>query len=299
MKQSNWIEDLVFPLAVAVLTAAWVRLWVLWVARAGLPAVDYPPVSPLLLGGLLVAAALLTRAVLERGGEFGPARVLIVGAGLAAIAASLWWTFRFESLGAFMVALGDWGDHISPVLFGLLACAFMWWQGIAMAVANWPQQHLERSFLVGIIGLALLFAVNQSNPHITASEAMTTTLALFGAGLGALALVSFENARRYHEGTTGTRLTLNRYWLITVASVIGMILAAALIAATLFTPEVYAGVGLVLGAILDVATYALVFVLAVFVALIIAIIFPVMQYLLRFQPGIPDEFIEMTPAVAA
>jgi hypothetical protein len=299
LKQSNWIEDLVFPLAVAVLTAAWVRLWVLWVARAGLPDVSYPPVSPVLLGLLLVGAALLSRAALERTGELGPARLLIVGVGLAGISASLWWTFRFESLGAFMAALGDWGRYISPVLFGLLACAFMWWQGITLAVANWPQQYLERSFYVGIAGLALLFVVNQSNPQITPGEAVATAVALFSAGLGALSLVSFENARRYHEGTTGTRLALNRYWAITVASVIGAILAAGLVAATLFSPGVYAGIGLALRALMDVVTFAVVFVLAAFVAIMIAVIFPIMAYLLRFQPGIPDEFIEMTPAEAA
>ncbi len=295
MKRSNWIEDLVFPVAVATLTAAWVGLWVLWVARAGLPEVNYPPVSPLLLGLLVFGAALLTRVSLERSGGLGPARLLIVGAGLAAIAAALWWTFRFAGIGAFLVALGDWGQYISPVLMALLACAFMWWQGIQLAVANWPQQFLERSFGVGVIGLALLFAVNQSNPLIAPGEAVSTTVALFGAGLGALALVSFENARSYHEGATGTRLALNRYWLITIASVIGVILAAGLVAATLFSPGVYDSLGRATRGLLDGLTFVVAYALAVLAALVALIVFPIMQALLHFgRPGAPDEIIEFS-----
>ena len=300
MKPSNWIEDLVFPAAVAVLTAAWLRLWVLWVSRAGLPEISYPPISPWVLGLLLAGAALLTRFVLERAVTLGlgPARFLLVVVGLAAIAGALWWTFRFPSLSAFLTGLGDWGRYISPVLVGLVACAFMWWQGIQLAVASWPQQHLERSFFTGILGLAFLFVVNQARPVIAPGEAVSTTVAMFGAGLGALALVSFENARRYHEATSGTRLPLNRYWVITVASVIGVILVAALVTATLFSPAAYAGAALVLNAVLDAATFVLAFVLAAFVALIIAVVFPILQGIMRFgMPRPPaEEVIEFDPA---
>lgn len=297
MKPSNWIEDLVFPAAVAVLTAAWVRLWVLWVARAGLPELAYPPVPPLVLGLLLAGAALLTRFWLDRVDNLGLARVLIVAAGLAAISAALWWTFRFESVWQFLAALGDWGRHISPVLVGLIACVYMWWQGVQLSVANWPQQHLQRAFFTGIFGLALLFVANQSRMVITPGEAVSTTVAMFGAGLGALSLVSFENARRYHEGTTGTRLPLSRHWLVTVASVIGVILGAALVAATLFSPAAYAGLTLVLRAVLDAVTYGVVFVMAAFVAIIIAIVFPLMGALLS-RAGQPElqEIIEFDPA---
>lgn len=297
LKRSNWIEDLVFPLAVAVLTAAWLGLWVLWVARAGLPEVNYPAVSPLLLGLLLAGSALLTRGALERTGQLGPARLLIVGAGLAAITAALWWTFRFPGLGAFLVALGDWGQYISPVLMALGACAFMWWQGIALTVANWPQQYLQRAFLIGILALALLFAVNQSNPVITPAEAVSTAVALFGAGLGALALVSFENARSFHEGATGTRLTLNRHWLITVASVIGAILALALGAATLFSSNLYDGVARLLRVVMDAVTFVVAYALAAVAALFALILFPILQALLNFgRPGTPDEVIEFSNA---
>jgi hypothetical protein len=299
LRHSNWIEDFVFPLAVAALTAAWVGLWVLWAARAGLPEVAYPPVSPLLLGLLFAGAALLTRALLERSGELRSERLVIVGGGLAAVAASLWWTYRFASLGGFLGALSDWGRYISPVLLGLVACIYLWWQGIRLAAAPWPQQHLERSLLVAVLGLALLFVVNQSQPVITPGEAVSTTVVVFGAGLGALALVSFENARRYHEGTTGTRLPLNRYWLITVATVVGAILAAALLAATFFSPAAYAGVGAALRAVLDVLTFALVFMLAIVVAAISVVVFPIMQFIMSLYRPEPQEQIEITPPQAA
>ena len=289
---------MIFPLAVAVLTAAWVGLWVQWVARAGLPEVNYPAVPPVLLGLLLAGAAHAHPRRVGPQQRSGPgAAALIVVGGLAAVAGSLWWTFRFATPDAFLVGLGDRGQYISPVLVGLLACAFMWWQGIAIAVAQWPQQHLERSFYVGIVGLAVLFAANVSLPVISAGEAVSTTVTLFAAGLGALALVSFENARRYHEGTVGTRLALNRYWLITVASVIGGIVVAGLVAATLFSPGAYASLVLALNAVLDVVTFGLVFVFSAVIALVLAIIFPLMQAWLGDRtPGIPDEVIEMSPA---
>lgn len=299
LRQSSWIEDLVFPVAVAVLTAAWVGPWAAWVARAGLPAVDYPAVAPGLLGLLLVGAALLTRAVLERSDALGTARGVLVTGGLVAVTASLWWTFRFPSLESFLVGLGAWGEYISPVLFALFACAFVWWQGIALASATWPQQFLERSFYAGIAGLAVLFVVNGAAPMLAPAEAVTATVTLFAAGLGALALVSFENARRYHEGTTGTRLALNRYWLLTVASVVGGILASGLVAATVFSPGVYAGLGRALNLMLDVVTFGLVFVFAAVLALLMAVFFPLVQAWLNGRPsGIPEEIIEMSPGEA-
>ena len=239
MTRWNWVEDFVLPVAVAVLNAAWVWLWLLWSVRAAPPAVPAQPFSPLLLGLLLLGGVAVTRLALSREGRPLGQRLVVTLAGILAVSVATWQTYGFRGTAELIHSLVNPDDLLSPVVLGWLACAYLWWQGIRLARSHLPQEYLERSFYGGILALGLLFAVNQPRPLIGPGEALAAVLAFFAVGLGGLALVSVENARRWEEGLGGAWPALNRYWLGTVAAVIGSILLAGLVVASLLSPHAF------------------------------------------------------------
>jgi len=258
LKRWNWVEDLLLPPAVAILTGVWVSLWVRWSVRAVPPAYAAPALSPWVLGLLLLVAMLLTRwaLTLDRAEDAG--RLVIVAGGVLAVFGVAGWTYGLRSPAEFWQRLVDWGDFISPVFLGVVACAFMWWQGIVLGRSVVPQEQLEHSFYRGLVALAALFAVNQARPLIAASEGLTAALAFFAVGLSALALVSVENARRWQSEVTGQWPSLNRYWLGTVAGIIGAILAGGLLVGGLLSPEVITRISSFLTALANLVTLGVV-----------------------------------------
>jgi hypothetical protein len=239
LQRWNWIEDWLLPFAIAVLNSAWLGLWVLWSVRAVPPEIAAPPVSPLVLGLLLMTAAFLTRKTVYADGPVRNPRLLLAGLGVLAIFAATWLTVGVGSMPAYLTSLVDWGEFISPVFVGVVACAFMWWRGIVLGRSQLPHENLERAFYGGILALAMLFAANQYRPLIASGEALLAALAFFATGLGSLSLVSITRARRLEESETGHWPALNRYWLGTVASVIGSILLGGLLAASLLSPSTF------------------------------------------------------------
>ena len=285
MKRLNWIEDWLLPPAVAVLNTAWVWLWVLWSVRAVPPQVIARPLSPLLLALLLLAAFVITRWALAgvgtpqvRGRPVDP-RLLVAVSGLLLVVAAVWQTYAFVGPLGLLRELVDWGNFISPVFLGLLACAFLWLQGIQLGRSALPQENLERAFYGGIVALGLLFTVNQLRQLIATSEALTAALAFFATGLAGLALVSVENARRAEEGHTGSWPALNRYWLGTVASVIGSILLAGLLLAGLLSPDTFEKLASAVNLLVDGVTL-LILILAGTLAFVLSyLLAPLLRYL--------------------
>src|SRR5204863_319824 len=137
-------------------------------------------------------------------------RLLVTLSGLLLVTATVWLSYASVGLLGLLRELVDWGNFISPVFLGLLACAFLWLQGIQLGRSALPQENLERAFYGGIVALGLLFMVNQLRPLIATAEALTAALAFFATGLAGLALVSVENARRAEQGPAGAWPALNR-----------------------------------------------------------------------------------------
>jgi hypothetical protein len=306
LKRSNWIEATVLPPAVAVLNTAWVYLWLLWSVRAVPPQVVAAPFSPLLLGLLLLCGFAVTRWALagESPRRFGPIsarrsslagssqagsfqpkigqiepRLLITLSGLALVFAAVWQTYSFVGPLGLLRELVDWGNFISPVFLGLVACAYLWFQGIQLGRSPLPQENLERAFYGGIFALGLLFAVNQLRPLIAPSEALTAALAFFATGLAGLALVSVENARRAEEGLTGAWPALNRYWLGTVTGVIGSILLTGLLAASLLSPQTFERLANAVTLVVDAVTITIVVLAGTLAFLLAWLLEPVFRYL--------------------
>ena len=292
------------PPAVAVLNTAWVWLWVLWSVRAVPPQVVAHPLSPFLLGFLLLAGFAVTRWALAGAGApqlYGrpvDPRVLVTIIGLLLVTAAIWLTYASVGPLALLHEIVDWGNFISPVFLGLLACAFLWLQGIQLGRSALPQESLERAFYRGILALGLLFMVNQLRPLIATAEALTAALAFFATGLAGLALVSVENARRAEPGLSGAWPALNRYWLGTVASVIGSILLAGLLVAGLLSPDAFERVASVVNLAVDIVTVVIVILAGTLAFVLSYLLAPLLKYLaevlrqidlrLPAMPNLPD-----------
>ena len=277
--RSNWIDELLLPPVVAVLNTAWVWLWVLWSVRAVPPQVVAAEFSPLLLGLLMLCGFVVTRWALGSATPRLDPRLLISLSGLVLVFAAVWQTYAFLGPLGLLRELVDWGNFISPVFLGLVACAFLWFQGIQLGRSTLPQENLERAFFGGILAIGLLFTVNQMRPLIATAEALSAALAFFATGLAGLALVSVENARRAEEGLAGSWPALNRYWLGTVASVIGSILLAGLLLASILSPQTFDQLANTINLIVDAVTIVFI-VLAGSLAFLLAwLLEPVFRYL--------------------
>ncbi|MGH2523018.1 MAG: DUF4129 domain-containing protein [Anaerolineales bacterium] len=250
MRRLNWIEDLLLPLAVALLTAAWLNLWLRWLASVDVP--GPPPVTPsvglmalLVLGGAFVTRWAVRRAMPPMAGpvirlprEPGrQAQQIVLGAGLAAILAALWLTYGRRFPLGYARGLVTWGNFLSAELIVLVACAYLWWRGIRIGQSHIPYQDLEQAFYRGIVALAVALGVNRFLPLVAPAEALQAMLVFFAIGLMALTLASFQRARRQQKETTGVWLSLNRYWVTTAAGAIGSVLLGGLAVAGLVAPE--------------------------------------------------------------
>ncbi len=246
MKRISWIELLVLPCTMAVLTTAWLTLWLRWAVRLGQAERPAPILSPWVILLVILTGVFVTRLALSREAapprsalrfpwDPGPrARRLVLNAGAVTMALALWLTFGWRFPFQFVGRLLDWGNFIAPEFIQLIAVLYLWLRGITIGRSRIPYDDLEKSFYSGIVALAIILGFNRFTPLLAVAETTTAILIFFTAGLGALALGSFERARR-QQSETG--LAFNRHWLATVAGVIGAILGGGLLLAGLATPE--------------------------------------------------------------
>ncbi|MEP7356523.1 MAG: DUF4129 domain-containing protein [Anaerolineales bacterium] len=287
MPRWNWLEDWLLPPAVAVLNSAWLGLWVLWSVRAVPAEISAPPISPVVLWLLFLGAAILTRRLVYADEPGLNPRFALAGLGVLAVFAATWLTHGALNLPSYFAALVDWGDFISPVFVGVLACAFMWWRGIVLGRSQLPHENLERAFYGGIGAMAMLFAANQYRPLIAPSEALLAALTFFATGLGSLSLVSITRARRLEESETGHWPALNRYWLGTVAGVIGSILLGGLLAASLLSPATFAQLNQAFEFLVNILTVAFVVYVGTLVFLMTWLLQPLIARLAEALSGSP------------
>lgn len=101
------------------------------------------------------------------------------------------------------------------------------------------------------------------------------TLLYFVAGLAALALATVHTTHYdFMERTQEARLTPNRYWLVSVFSVIAALLTVGLVLSALITPEIVAQSLSWVAVILDLLRLALYYVLLIVSYLIFLILVP-------------------------
>jgi hypothetical protein len=287
MKRINWIETLLLPCAVAILNTATLSLWLKWLIRQGQEDRPAPLLSPLLMLLVIVAGAFITRFTLNRlgpaahpipllPGDPGPqARRIVVVSGFIAIVLTLWLTYGWQFPFAYLRGLLLWGHFISPELITLLAAGYLWWRGLSLGLSRIPYDDLERAFYGGIVSLALVLGFNRYYPFLAPSEIILPVIAFFGAGLSALALASFERARRQHSEATGAWLNFNRHWLVTVGGVIVAILVGGFALLALVAPETVARLRVFIAPLIDFLNPGVRILLGFVLVLLVIIVTPI------------------------
>lgn len=281
MRHWNWIDHLLLPGALTVLSALAAGLWVRWVMLAGDPQALAPAPTLPVIFGLVLLGALTPRLALWVTASETTARWLVLGLGLAEMAAVTagWYGAHFPA--GFWQGVLAWGMGLSREFVWLFAAPFLWWQGLTISGRDVSPERLEGLFWWGALAVALALAANAGFPVLPAAELFGATLLFFITGLLALALAGAEYSRRI--GAAHRRgLALNRQWLGAVAGAIAAMVLLGLGAAELAAP----GFG-PLAALLAVVADPLVRLLALLIAALAGPVFDFLSLVQRRGPALP------------
>ncbi|MCX7680904.1 MAG: DUF4129 domain-containing protein [Anaerolineae bacterium] len=253
----NWIDEGLLPYALAAMRTVWVGLLVHLFSRVVMP---YRPdlISPLLILGLLAASIACTHCGVYVIKSTWRAVVFVVVSGLIAIVLTLYlglggdrpalWELRWLAL---LVR-----DPAPAILTGLIT-VWLWWSGIHIGRGRVYYDRLTADFTWGTVMLATGVGIAYATGLMPPWQVLVVLLLYFALGLAAMAIANLQSARHFEGNRTGQSLGVNRYWLGTVAVVIGIVLAAGLLLAQLLTPEAIAWVMAVLATVLGWLAWAL------------------------------------------
>jgi len=236
MTRIRWLDLIVLPVAVAIMIAAWLQPWLVWVIRAsGHERTSPVPTALTLLSGLLISG-FVARTLLDRQVKQSRRWILLTGAAL--LIGVAWITYGARFPVAYAISLLDWRNSIAPEAIVLAVTALLWWRGILLGRARaLSDEGLERTFFNGLIAFAVLLFLNNFARFVPAEAMLAAVLTFFATALAALTLVSLENARLRQTDATGPWLKLNRPWLVTIAAVVAVVLLGALAITGLASPD--------------------------------------------------------------
>ena len=236
MTRIRWIDLIILPVAAAILIAAWLEPWLVWVIRAAGHAPDSPvPSAPVLLGVILISG-FVARTLLDRQVQ-RPRRAMLLTGGTLLIGVA-WITYGARFPIAYAVSLLDWRNSIAPEAIVLAVTALLWWRGILLGRARAiSEDGLERTFFNGLIALAVLLFLNNFARYVPPDAMLASVLTFFATALAALTLVTLENARLRQAEAGGPWLKINRPWLVTIVAVIAAVLCGALAITGLASPD--------------------------------------------------------------
>lgn len=288
MKRSVWLDHILLPVALAALTVCWLTLWVRWGMRAG----DFNTalsVQPWVMLVTVLAASLVTRyavRLVQSNLNLQRAQQIVGLGGLAAVVGVLWLTFGTRFPVAYVLNFTKWGNFISPEAIAFAVAVLLWWRGIRIGRNDDLHDATQREFFGGVMALAFIFVVNKARPMLTSNDSFWPTMIFFAIGLGALALTGLEQERRLQKDSTGSQLSANRHWLVTVGALIGLILVGGLVTAVVAVPEsldtftaLLDGVGVLLIALIWFIVYLLALLLLPLAEMVARALLPILQAL--------------------
>lgn len=240
------------PLAVAVLRACWLWLWLELLRRWFTPSYPGALLSVPLLIGLFLGALAAARWAGTRGVQASSGlrrqRLMVAGSGLLVLALVLWWQFYGQQyrlwdirwLGALGLRLAYWSEEVPAPIVTLLAGAYLWLRGVLDGQYPLTHEDVWGTFVAGFVALALAVIAAGAAGGGLPTGTDRTVLIFFATGMAALAFSSLEAARASGRHQAEAELKLNRYWLASVASVIAGLLALGLILSVLIAPDTVA-----------------------------------------------------------
>jgi len=264
----NWIDDGLLPYALAAMRAVWVGLLVHVWSRSVMP---YRPdliALPWVFGLLAISTGFAQLGVYVVKTNWRAILLIVLG-GLGTIALTLYlsldasrpaiWEPRW-----FGLALHDPGASIVT----LIIAVWLWWWGIRTGRERVHYDLFASDFAWGTLMLASAGVIVYATRAAPLREVVFALIPFFAIGLATLAISNLQSTRRFEGGRTDQALAMNRYWLGTVAAVIGVLLLAGLLLGQLFAPETIAWIVKGLVVVLQGLTWLLLGILIVVAYLI-------------------------------
>jgi hypothetical protein len=188
-----------------------------------------------------------------------------------------------------------WNGFFSPEVVVLITAAILWLRGILFG-SDVMREDIEGMFYTGVFALVVLLLFDAVRPAVPFGDLFWSALIFFVVSLLALALVGPEHAHFWHRETSMVRLVLNRYWLITIALMIGLIVVAGLIIASAAGPEVLGVLRSLAVAAITVLIFIVQVVLTIVVLIVVVLLSPLIPLFQRLGPMIDEVMKRVQPS---
>jgi hypothetical protein len=300
-----WLNGSLIGLARATVRVCWLFPCVELLSYR-LLGLDRPLIPPWLMALILLAgwmlAFLFVQSELAAGQSGQPRaqrvglrerRLVIAGLGLGLLLWLVWWRlyrpdFTLWNRGwvAQLVRALTRGQGMSLPLSVMLIGAYLWWRGLSDG--SMPPWHgaLFGTFVVGLAWLVGLAVLSHYQPTLRPPSLWPAALAFVISSLAALALVDLDEVRRRGGAAAHDLLTINRYWLFTTLTSIGLITALGLALTTIAAPLRIAALLDAFTSFLDLLSGFLVPVILHLVEAIAYLVFLILSPLIRFLRGL-------------
>jgi hypothetical protein len=239
-KRSAQFEELIVLGLAAALVSLWLGLWLGWLLRLILAEHPGPALVPVLLFAMVIVGARVTHRALQQPKAALPRTRLVVGAvgaGLVAGATVLTFPLALGATGQPWYLLAGLVYVVGAAVPAFLGYTFAWWTGIRLGRAPVGHHILAGVFYGGVFALALLLMGNTFRPVYAGRDVLLPVLLYFALGLSGLALTSLRRLRAQQRTVALTQVALTRYWVVSAAAVIGLVVFVGLVAAQLLAPE--------------------------------------------------------------
>lgn len=273
----NWLDDLVLPLLLSIVRTCWIWPWLGLVQLALAPqeprsALSIALVLLLPFSGFLLAryAAIysinLDQSEVDKGEISWPVRLSVASAGLFAAVGVTWWQLYRPDFGVFnptwLSLMGDSLIHwtstgIPPAVIVSLTVLLLWFRGLLDAGQTATHDRVWNIFLMGVIMLVLYLLVISLGQLNLVNRLVTAVIVMLAAGMAALAFstikitAGLDRALGFGERNLGIESgvirseatpVLNRYWFISVGSVIALLMGTAILLTLAIAPEALSGI---------------------------------------------------------
>ena len=236
MKRLDWLHLIILPVAISIMVVAWVEPWAQWVVLStGVERVGQVPPPGVMMIVILASTVVTRRAIRDTQHQ---RRLIVLGGLLAIVVLTLLTYAPLTQPGDFLRNLLDWQNSVAPELLTAIIVALLWWRGILLGRSrSLIEENLERTFLNGVLALALLILVNHFSHRIAPSDMLAATLIFFAVSLSTLTIINVELARA-QQPEAGSWLKRQRHWFAIILGVVSAILLGGLLLATIVSPDV-------------------------------------------------------------
>ncbi|HIC89522.1 MAG TPA: DUF4129 domain-containing protein [Anaerolineae bacterium] len=298
----NWLSDGALPLAVGILRACWLWAWLGFAQRWLTPSYKGTLLPALLMVLLFLGSVATTRWTLARVRNLTYARIGVTAVGFVAMLSILWWLFYHAQyhlwdprwVGTLGVALAHWGDEVPPPFVTALVTAYLWLRGELDGREPLTHDDIWGVFVTGFAALALFVLVATVGDGGPLGNTGNLVMLFFAVGMAALALADLEEIRRPKQQAGEIQVELNRYWLVSILSVIVGLLGLGLLLGVLIAPETVAKTLSWTRIILNALGHVLYYVALAFSYLLFLVLGPLIGWARRaiskMPPAKPVEF---------